>query len=116
MSSQSGAIRIMKEYKNLESRDWDQKISSNFVAHPVSSDDLNTWRFMIFGLEEQYEGGFYVGFLQLWEYPLKPPRIMMATPTGRFKTLTRLCLSISDFHPESWSPAWTIEKIILGLI
>lgn len=33
------------------------------------------------------------------EYPFKPPAIMMLTPSGRFATGTRLCLSMSDFHP-----------------
>lgn len=36
------------------------------------------------------------------EYPYKPPSIMMLTPNGRFKLNSRLCLSMSDFHPESW--------------
>ena len=25
-------------------------------------------------------------------------------------------MSISDFHPEGWSPAWPVNKIIIGLI
>ena len=40
----------------------------------------------------------------------------MHTPNGRFQINVRLCLSISDFHPETWSPTWTIESILLGLI
>ena len=28
----------------------------------------------------------------------------MLTPNGRFKVATRLCLSMSDFHPETWNP------------
>jgi ubiquitin-conjugating enzyme E2 J2 len=39
----------------------------------------------------------------------------MVTPSGRFKPNERLCLSISDYHPETWNPAWSIEKILLGL-
>ena len=116
MSEQRGTLRLVKEYKNLQSRTWEQKMESNFVAHPVSSENMDEWRFMIFGLEGQYENGFYVGFLKLNGYPMKPPSILMGTPTGRFRCNQRLCLSISDYHPESWSPAWGIEKIILGLI
>ena len=40
----------------------------------------------------------------------------MITPSGRFKPKERICLSLSDFHPESWSPTWKIETIIIGLI
>jgi ubiquitin-protein ligase len=52
-----------------------------------------------------YEGGYYHGKLKFPpEYPLKPPSILMLTPSGRFKPNTRLCLSMSDFHPETWNP------------
>jgi ubiquitin-protein ligase len=48
-------------------------------------------------------GGKYHGKLIFpASYPFKPPTIMMCTPSGRFKTNTRLCLSMSDFHPETW--------------
>lgn len=50
------------------------------------------------------------------EYPWKPPSIMMTTETGRFTTNARICLSISDYHPESWNPVWPVRSIIIGLI
>jgi ubiquitin-conjugating enzyme E2 J2 len=66
--------------------------------------------------ENPYQGGIYHGKLVFpKEYPMKPPGVIMLTPSGRFKTNQRLCLSLSDFHPESWSPAWTIRSILLGL-
>ncbi|KOB72741.1 putative Ubiquitin-conjugating enzyme E2 J2 [Operophtera brumata] len=40
----------------------------------------------------------------------------MITPNGRFETDTKLCLSMTDFHPESWNPAWTISTILTGLL
>ena len=39
----------------------------------------------------------------------------MLTPNGRFKPNRRLCLSMSDFHPESWNPMWSISTILTGL-
>lgn len=48
-------------------------------------------------------------------YPFKPPSIMMLTPSGRFVPGARICLSISDFHPESWNPLWSVGTILLGL-
>lgn len=47
---------------------------------------------------------------------MKPPAIRMFTPSGRFITNVRICLSISDFHPESWSPLWNIGTILTGLV
>lgn len=64
-----------------------------------------------------YEGGFYHGKLIFpSEYPFRPPRIIMITPNGRFQTNTRLCLSISDYHPDSWNPAWSVSTILTGLL
>ncbi|XP_032129442.1 ubiquitin-conjugating enzyme E2 J2 isoform X1 [Sapajus apella] len=40
----------------------------------------------------------------------------MITPNGRFKCNTRLCLSITDFHPDTWNPAWSVSTILTGLL
>jgi hypothetical protein len=39
----------------------------------------------------------------------------MLTPSGRFEPGAKICLSISDFHPESWNPLWGVSMILLGL-
>lgn len=63
-----------------------------------------------------YEGGIYHGKLVFpKEYPLKPPGVIMITPSGRFQPGRRLCLSMSDFHPETWNPMWSISTILTGL-
>jgi ubiquitin-conjugating enzyme E2 J2 len=63
-----------------------------------------------------YDGGIYHGKLIFpKDYPLKPPSVMMLTPSGRFQPNRRLCLSMSDFHPESWNPMWSISTILTGL-
>ncbi|PRD23441.1 UNVERIFIED_CONTAM: Ubiquitin-conjugating enzyme E2 J2 [Trichonephila clavipes] len=62
-------------------------------------------------------GGVYHGKLIFpGEFPFKPPSIYMITPNGRFKCNTRLCLSISDFHPDTWNPAWSVSTILTGLL
>ena len=33
---------------------------------------------------------------------VQPPSLMLVTPSGRFQPNTKLCLSMTDFHPESW--------------
>lgn len=30
--------------------------------------------------------------------------------------LHRLCLSITDFHPDTWNPAWSVSTILTGLL
>ena len=50
------------------------------------------------------------------EYPFKPPNIIFLTPSGRFETNTKVCLSFSAFHPELWQPAWGIRLILEALI
>ena len=49
------------------------------------------------------------------QFPFKPPSLLMCTPNGRFKVHTRLCLSMSDFHPETWNPMWSVSTILMGL-
>lgn len=63
-----------------------------------------------------YAGGIYHGKLIFpKDYPLKPPSVIMITPSGRFQPNRRLCLSMSDFHPETWNPMWSVSTILTGL-
>lgn len=84
----------------------------------VNERNILEWHFLLEGPPETpYAGGWYIGKLRFPpEYPFKPPAIMMLTPSGRFATGTRLCLSMSDFHPESWNPMWTVSSILTGLL
>jgi ubiquitin-conjugating enzyme E2 J2 len=69
-------------------------------AAPLESDIL-TFHYVLEGPPATpYEGGYYHGVLRFPpEYPYKPPSVTMLTPNGRFAVNTRLCLSMSDFHP-----------------
>jgi ubiquitin-conjugating enzyme E2 J2 len=89
----------------------------HIVAFPNPANILE-WHYAITGPEDSpFKGGVYHGKLKFPpEYPMKPPAIMMLTPNGRFKTNTRLCLSMSDFHPESWNPLWSVGSILNGLL
>lgn len=40
----------------------------------------------------------------------------MVTPQGRFRCNTKLCLSMSDFHPETWNPLWSVSAVLTGLL
>lgn len=57
--------------------------------------------------DTDFAGGIYHGRILLPpEYPFKPPHVVFLTPSGRFETHTKICLSFSAFHPELWQPAW----------
>ncbi|KAI9140931.1 ubiquitin-conjugating enzyme/RWD-like protein [Paraphysoderma sedebokerense] len=63
-----------------------------------------------------YEKGRYHGRLLLPpEYPFKPPSIFFSTPNGRFEINRKICLSVSDHHPESWQPAWGLRTVLVAL-
>jgi len=87
------------------------------LAVPLAANILE-WHYVVQGPPDSfYAGGIYHGKLVFpKEYPFKPPSIYMLTPNGRFQVNTRLCLSISDFHPDTWNPAWSVGTILTGLL
>jgi ubiquitin-conjugating enzyme E2 J2 len=104
--------RLQSEYKQLKS-DPERYI----IAEPDPSNILN-WHYVITGPPDTpYYNGVYHGMLKFpKEYPFQPPSILMFTPNGRFLTNKRLCLSMSDYHPERWNPAWGVGTILVGLL
>ncbi|SCV68993.1 BQ2448_2013 [Microbotryum intermedium] len=108
----TGVKRILKEASELEADD-----SCDYSAGPLE-DDLFNWHFTIKGPSgTDFEGGVYHGRMILpSEYPFRPPEIYMATPSGRFETNKKICLSISSFHPETWQPSWGIRTALLALM
>eukprot|EP01124_Arcella_intermedia_P015375 TRINITY_DN21880_c0_g1_i1.p1 TRINITY_DN21880_c0_g1~~TRINITY_DN21880_c0_g1_i1.p1 ORF type:complete len:231 (+),score=48.08 TRINITY_DN21880_c0_g1_i1:22-693(+) len=109
---QEATKRLRKEYANIV-----KDPPPNIIARPSMSNILE-WHYVIYGLQEApYEGGQYHGKVKFPpEYPHKPPSIMMVTPNGRFAPNSRLCFSMSDFHPETWNPLWSVSTILTGLI
>ena len=121
----AGTIRLQKEFrtlakefqKQIDENEEGQIRQDNFIAAP-DPDNVYEWYFVIHGLtDDHYKGGYYLGKIKFPpEYPWKPPAITLLTESGRFKQNTRICLSISDYHPESWNPVWPVRSIIIGLI
>jgi ubiquitin-conjugating enzyme E2 J2 len=86
------------------------------IAEPDESNILK-WFYVIRGpAETPFEGGVYIGKLIFpSEYPMRAPSVYMLTPSGRFQINTKICMSMSDFHPESWNPMWSVATIIQGV-
>lgn len=91
--------------------------SDDFMSLPLE-ENIFEWQFAIRGPNEtEFEGGIYHGRIQLpSEYPFKPPSFMLLTPNGRFETQTKICLSISNHHPEHWQPSWSVRTALTALI
>jgi ubiquitin-conjugating enzyme E2 J2 len=107
-----GVKRLQKDFLQF------QRDPPPFISASPDGDNLATWYFVIEGPPDSvYNGGMYLGKLGFPDnYPFAPPRIEMITPNGRFEVNTRLCLSISDYHPESWSPMWGPSTILTGVL
>ncbi|XBW37917.1 hypothetical protein QEN19_003497 [Hanseniaspora menglaensis] len=108
MSKNIAVKRLTKEYKDV------QKNPDNLIEVRFDEDNMMNIYYLLTGSPDTpYEGGSYFGCIKVKDnYPFSPPSIMMITPNGRFQENTRICLSMSDFHPESWNPAWTATRTI----
>ncbi|KAI8913442.1 ubiquitin-conjugating enzyme/RWD-like protein [Gorgonomyces haynaldii] len=104
--------RLTKEYVKIK-----ESPPEYIIAKPRESNILE-WHYVITGPPDcPYAGGEYHGMILFpKEYPFKPPGIQMLTPNGRFQPGARICLSISDYHPETWNPSWYISTILVGLL
>ncbi|XP_051152767.1 ubiquitin-conjugating enzyme E2 32 [Andrographis paniculata] len=104
--------RILQEVKEMQANP-----SDDFMSLPLE-ENIFEWQFAIRGPKDsEFEGGIYHGRIQLpAEYPFKPPSFMLLTPNGRFETQTKICLSISNHHPEHWQPSWSVRTALTALI
>jgi ubiquitin-conjugating enzyme E2 J2 len=112
MATKAAYKRLTKEYISFQ-----KNPPPYLMAKPLESNILE-WHYVIRGPPETpYHNGEYHGFLTFPpEYPFKPPAIRMITPSGRFQPDARLCLSMSDFHPSTWNPGWSVATILTGLL
>jgi ubiquitin-conjugating enzyme E2 J1 len=114
IGKESNCVGIVRDGNVIAHINLSGLLFSSFVAllHNTSR------HFTIRGADgTDFEGGIYHGRILLPpEYPFKPPHIMFLTPSGRFETNTKICLSFSAYHPELWQPAWGIRLILEALI
>ncbi|KAI5961593.1 UBC6 [Candida pseudojiufengensis] len=112
MASRQSQRRLTKEYKAI------QATPPPFITAKPNDENILEWHYIITGpTNTPFENGQYHGILRFpSEYPFKPPSITMITPNGRFACNTRLCLSMSDYHPDTWNPAWSVATILTGLL
>ena len=124
--------RIKKEYKDAVlmgiAYDWARERlvppnskfintngSHNILCIGPLTTNLRHWHFSFRGCG-MYSKGIYHGRILLpKDYPATPPRVQLWTPSGRFVPGVDICLSASSYHPESWTPRWTVMSLVQAL-
>lgn len=121
--------RIKHEWKNAVKSgiayDWinmktirnTNTTNSAYVRIGPFGKNLLRWHFSVSGpANSVYENGIYHGRVLLpKDYPASPPRVQMITPSGRFIPGEDICLSASSYHPETWTPRWTVLSLVDAL-
>lgn len=81
----------------------------------IQEDKINVIYVHLFNLQAPFKGE-YICKLEYSTYGIKPPTISFLTSSGRFEVKMPICLNISSFHPETWSPTLTIDKVIMSVM
>lgn len=112
MASKAATKRLNKEYTLIK------KSPPEYITAKPLEKDILEWHYVMAGPPDTpYEGGEYHGRLRFpKDYPFAPPAIQMITPNGRFQVNKDICTSMSNYHPNTWNPAWSVATILTGLL
>lgn len=88
-----------------------------FYIQPLQNDNY-TWHFTLKGPEgSPFENGLYHGYFEIpHDYPLSPPNIYFLNESGRYQPNKKICMNITSYHKEEWSPAWTLRTMMQAII
>ena len=103
-------MRIYKEMQDMKNQPL-----PNISAGPVSEEELERWVAIIVGPKDTpYQDGFFKVEIQLPpSYPFKPPIVKFKTNIYHCNIKgEHICL---DILRNQWSPALTIEKVLLSI-
>ena len=109
MSKKGAGYRLRKELLAIN------KDRPEFIWATHKETNILLWSFLVAPPDDTvYGGGWYWGRVTFpQDYPFAPPGIQFVTPSGRFRPETKICMSMSDYHPESWNPAWCRASVFL---
>jgi ubiquitin-conjugating enzyme E2 J2 len=84
----------------------------------VDENKILDWHILIQGVPDSaYEDGWYVMKITFKpQYPFQAPAVSVLTPNGRFQTSTSICMSMTEWHQETWNPAWSVATIVTGFL
>eukprot|EP00929_Paragymnodinium_shiwhaense_P091846 TRINITY_DN51735_c0_g1_i2.p1 TRINITY_DN51735_c0_g1~~TRINITY_DN51735_c0_g1_i2.p1 ORF type:complete len:592 (+),score=17.59 TRINITY_DN51735_c0_g1_i2:43-1818(+) len=112
-SSSSAVRRLRRDLQALQ-----QSGNEQIEVRPSSASMLE-WHFLLHNLPQDspYAKGCYHGKLMFSaEYPNKPPKLVLITPNGKLLPNHEVCLTITTFMAPEWSPTWSLETLLVGLI
>lgn len=102
--------RIQGDVKDLTRNRMD------FVHAIQDEQNIKLFYFILRPKDTPYTNGLYMGKIELPDdYPKTPGTFYMLTPSGRFEINTKICLTNSSYHKESWTPIWSIRNMIIGV-
>jgi len=103
-----GKKRVLREMEKFHS-----STEKKFYQMLLDPDNMQMAYGILFELDDPYKGGEYIIEIKLPDdYPFVPPVVKFLTPNGRFKNNVPICLSITHYHSETWSPHLDVEKVI----
>ena len=107
MSKKGAGYRLRKELLAIN------KDRPEFIWATHKETNILLWSFLVAPPDDTvYGSGWYWGRVTFpQDYPFAPPGIQFVTPSGRFRPETKICMSMSDYHPESWNPAWRARGV-----
>lgn len=102
--------RIQGDIKDLD------RNRMEFAQAIQDEQNIKLFYFMLRPKDEPYNGGYYIGKIELPDdYPKTPGTFYMLTPSGRFTINSKICLTNSSYHKENWTPIWSIRNMIIGV-
>ena len=93
------------------------KMNDPDIFAAAQEDDMHTCWFCMRGPDDSpFENGWYIGSITMpKEYPMKAPVFRYFTPSSRFQPGKSICTTFSQWHPESWTPSWSLKQQLHGL-
>jgi len=123
VSNDASVSNEAKEKVEKEKVEKEKEVSVSAVSNEYllnyrigfKEDNLKDIYVQIFNLSPPFLGE-YLMKLSFKNYGWEPPSIIFLNKNGRFLPNQRICLNISDYHKETWSPLYTINYIIITVI
>ena len=105
---------MIKHLKRIQKDIKETQAPSHYAFVQPLKHDLLTWHFTFLGPEDtEFAGGIYHGYFKLpHDFPMSPPDIYYLTESGRYTPNTKICLTVTSYHKEEWSPAWTMRTLV----
>lgn len=95
----------------------------DYLKFAMAPEDVNTWYILIEnvkGEEDEFEGGQYLVRMKApANFPFSPPEFYFMTPNGLYDVEKKVCISIGEYHKESYQATLGMlgfaEQLVSGM-